>query len=153
MREMNVRGSGDGSESPHPSTGLNEVVHQRTRLGILSVLAESRRADFMYLKSALGLSDGNLGRHLEILSGEGLIEITKGYEGRRPRTWAEITKTGQSALAAQMAAMKELVNQYEASAFSLSVPDAKASPAAKGLVERDQTASRRTTVRPRLSGT
>lgn len=100
-------------EPMHPATTLTEIVHQRARLGILSVLSECRRADFAYLKTILQLTDGNLGRHLEILADEGMISITKGYEGRRPRTWAEITKRGDSALAAQMAAMKELVKQFE----------------------------------------
>ena len=100
-------------EPPHPSTALDEVVHQRSRLGILTVLAESGRADFPYLKSVLRLTDGNLGRHLEILAAEGLITITKGYEGRRPRTWAEITKKGEDSLTAQVAAMRELVQRFE----------------------------------------
>lgn len=108
---------------PHPSTVLAEVVHQRTRLGILSVLAESRRADFNYLKSVLQLTDGNLGRHLEILANERLINITKGYENRRPRTWAQITKVGESALEAQMAAMKELVHQFEARSSTASAAE------------------------------
>jgi DNA-binding PadR family transcriptional regulator len=98
----------------HPATRLTEVVHQRTRLGILSVLAECGRADFGYLKSLLQLTDGNLGRHLEVLAEEDLVTITKGYEGRRPRTWAQITKAGEDALGAQMAAMKQLVAQFEA---------------------------------------
>lgn len=131
---MGVKRTGEEPDLPHPSTGLNEVVHQRTRLGILTVLAESRRADFTYLKATLGLSDGNLGRHLEILSSEGLIEIIKGYEGRRPRTWAEITKAGQSALATQMAAMKELVSQYEA---------VKATTRSQSMARRAQPAQRR----------
>ncbi len=97
----------------HPTTALTDVVHQRARLGILSVLSECGRADFPYLKSLLELTDGNLGRHLEVLAGEGLISVTKGYEGRRPRTWVEITRAGDAALAAQMAAMKELVARFE----------------------------------------
>lgn len=97
----------------HPSTALDDVVHQRSRLGILTVLAESGRADFPYLKSILRLTDGNLGRHLEILAAEGLITITKGYEGRRPRTWAEITEKGEASLTAQVAAMRELVKRFE----------------------------------------
>ena len=101
------------AEPPHPSTALDEVVHQRSRLGILTVLAESGRADFPYLKSILRLTDGNLGRHLEILAAEGLITITKGYEGRRPRTWAEITEKGEASLTAQVAAMRELVQRFE----------------------------------------
>jgi DNA-binding PadR family transcriptional regulator len=97
----------------HPTTTLTDVVHQKARLGILSVLSEAGRADFGYLKALLQLTDGNLGRHLEILAGDGLITITKGYEGRRPRTWAEITKAGDRALADQMAAMKQLVTRFE----------------------------------------
>jgi DNA-binding MarR family transcriptional regulator len=102
------------ADPAHPATKLSEVVHQRTRLGILTVLSESGRADFNYLKNVLELTDGNLGRHLEVLADENLISITKGYEGRRPRTWAEITKTGEAALAAEMAAIKQLVAQFEA---------------------------------------
>jgi DNA-binding MarR family transcriptional regulator len=97
----------------HPTAGLNDVVHQRARLGILTVLGEAQRVDFPYLKSLLQLTDGNLGRHIEVLAGEGLVEVTKGYEGRRPRTWVEITKLGRGALAAEMAALKQLVQRYE----------------------------------------
>jgi DNA-binding transcriptional ArsR family regulator len=93
--------------------GLNDIVHQPARLGILTVLAETKRADFPYLKSVLELTDGNLGRHLEVLAEAGLVKITKGYEGKRPRTWAEITKLGRGALGAQVAAMKEIVERYE----------------------------------------
>jgi DNA-binding MarR family transcriptional regulator len=100
-------------EVVHPATLLTDVVHQRARLGILSVLSECGTADFVYLKSLLQLTDGNLGRHLEILADDGLISITKGYEGRRPRTWAQITKGGEAALGAEMAAMKQLVDRFE----------------------------------------
>ena len=97
----------------HPTTNLDDVVHQRARLGILTVLGEARRADFPYLKSLLQLTDGNLGRHIEVLAAEGLVTVTKGYQGRRPRTWVEITKLGRGALAAEMAALKQLVQRYE----------------------------------------
>lgn len=104
----------DGCPEPaHPATPLDEVAHQRSRLGILTVLAESGRADFPYLKAILRLTDGNLGRHLEILAADGLITITKGYEGKRPRTWAEITDKGEASLTAQVAAMRELVKRFE----------------------------------------
>jgi DNA-binding MarR family transcriptional regulator len=138
----------------HPSTALTEIVHQRTRLGILTVLAESRRADFTYLKSTLQLTDGNLGRHLEILAAEGLIKITKGYEGRRPRTWAEITKVGQAALASQMDAMKQLVNQFEALNIS-SMDEAKGLQAQRSRRDRPAPTPalpRSRKVKPRLSG-
>jgi DNA-binding MarR family transcriptional regulator len=97
----------------HPTAALNDVVHQRARLGILTVLGEAQRVDFPYLKSLLQLTDGNLGRHIEVLAAEGLVRVTKGYEGRRPRTWVEITRPGRGALAAEMDALKQLVQRYE----------------------------------------
>lgn len=106
-------GEADDSNPPHPSVGLDDVVHHRARLGILTVLGQARTATFPYLKSALQLTDGNLGRHLEVLAAEGLVTIIKGYEGRRPRTWIEVTEAGDAALAEEMAALKALVSQYE----------------------------------------
>jgi DNA-binding MarR family transcriptional regulator len=100
-------------EDSHPSVGLSDVVHPRARLGILTVLAQAQTASFGYLKSALELTDGNLGRHLETLADEQLVTITKGYEGRRPRTWISITPAGYAALAAEMATLKRLVEQFE----------------------------------------
>jgi len=55
--------------SPHLASVLDDVVHHRARLGILTVLGEVRTATFSYLKSPLGLTDGNLGRHIEVLAG------------------------------------------------------------------------------------
>jgi DNA-binding HxlR family transcriptional regulator len=110
---MTGRTADDPNPDVHPAQVLDDVVHQRSRLGILTVLTETGRADFPYLKQVLGLTDGNLGRHLEVLAEHGLVTITKGYEGRRPRTWAEITPLGTQALATQVAAMRDLVERFE----------------------------------------
>jgi DNA-binding MarR family transcriptional regulator len=106
-------GDTPADESPHPTSGLNDVVHQKARLGILAVLAETERADFTYLKSMLDLTDGNLGRHIEVLAGSGLVHVEKGYAGRRPRTWVTITRAGRHALAEEMAAIRELLRRFE----------------------------------------
>jgi DNA-binding MarR family transcriptional regulator len=97
----------------HPALGFDDVVHQRIRLGILAVLAEAAEADFTYLRKILDLTDGNLGRHLEILQGAGLIEINKGYHGRRPRTWATITTDGRRALRRELASMRDLMQRLD----------------------------------------
>lgn len=103
-----------GSEgASHPTSSLDDVVHQKVRLGILAVLAEVDRADFTYLKTLLELTDGNLGRHIEVLAGNGLVHVEKGYAGKRPRTWVTITRTGRHALAAEMAAIRELLRRFE----------------------------------------
>src|SRR5205807_3299465 len=101
------------SDEPHSTLALDDTVHQRARLGILTILQETGTADFSYLKSTLQLTDGNLGRHIEVLAGGGLVQVKKGYEGRRPRTWITITRTGRVALAAEMDALKDLVARFE----------------------------------------
>lgn len=111
-----------GPDSPvqpavsHPVLGFDDVVHQRTRLGILAVLAEASEADFTYLRKVLDLTDGNLGRHLEILEGAGLITISKGYHGRRPRTRAKVTPDGRRALRGELASMRALMERLESAA-------------------------------------
>jgi DNA-binding MarR family transcriptional regulator len=97
----------------HPVNGLDDVVHQRARLGILAILNETTKADFGYLKSSLELTDGNLSRHVTVLEEANLVEVEKGYEGKRPRTWVKITKLGKKALAYEVEALKTLVRKVE----------------------------------------
>ena len=91
-----------------PTNGLDDVVHQRHRLGILTITAEGK-AEFGYLREALGLTAGNLSRHLSVLEDAGLVQVEKGYKGRRPRTWVRITSRGRSALAGEMEILAGLV--------------------------------------------
>jgi DNA-binding MarR family transcriptional regulator len=100
----------------HPTSRMHDDVHQRVRLGILAILNGASQADFRYLKDALGVTDGNLGRHIQVLEEAGLVEITKVFEGRRPRTWVKITRAGRSAFHAEVAALRELIESLEAPA-------------------------------------
>ena len=107
----------EASEPPgpeHPTKDLDETVHQRHRLGILTITAEAQRADFGYLREALGLTPGNLSKHLTVLEQAGLIEMEKGYACRRPRTWVRITAAGRAALAAELATLTELLRRHTA---------------------------------------
>jgi DNA-binding MarR family transcriptional regulator len=97
----------------HPTASFDESVHQPNRLAILVILHESGRADFSYLKRTLGMTDGNLGRHLSALESSGLVELTKGFEGRRPRTWARLTSAGRKALEQELAAMRRLLSRFD----------------------------------------
>ncbi|MBB4693660.1 DNA-binding MarR family transcriptional regulator [Actinoplanes abujensis] len=102
-------------DAAHPVTGLDEVVHQRVRLGILTVTHEARRVEFGYLKSNLELTAGNLSKHLSVLEEAGLVEVEKGYEGRRGRTWISLTAAGRAALAAEIGRLKQLIARVETS--------------------------------------
>ena len=98
----------------HPTNGLDETVHQRHRLGILTITAEAQRAEFGYLREALGLTPGNLSKHLTVLERAGMVELEKGYSGRRPRTWVRITPEGRTALTAELATLTRLLKRRPA---------------------------------------
>lgn len=98
----------------HPTSGLDDTVHQRARLGILAVLSEVHRADFNYLRQTLELTDGNLSRHLQVLEEGGHVRIAKTFEGKRPRTWVSATSRGRSALAAELTSLRALLSRLEA---------------------------------------
>ena len=120
---------GASEQAKHPTRGLDDVVHQRHRLGILTVAAEAKRVEFGYLRESLDLTAGNLSRHITVLADAGLVEVEKGYQGRRPRTWVRITREGQRALAAEIAALVALVNRH---GRAVSQPTAVPPPATAG---------------------
>jgi DNA-binding MarR family transcriptional regulator len=97
----------------HPAAGLDDVVHQRHRLGILTVAAEAKRVEFGYLRDTLGLTAGNLSRHITVLDEAGLVDVQKGYDGKRPKTWVSITDRGRTALAEEMATLRALVSRHD----------------------------------------
>jgi DNA-binding MarR family transcriptional regulator len=103
----------------HPSNRLDNAVHQRTRLGILTVLAGADRVDFTFLRETLALTDGNLSRNLTVLETAGYIAIEKGFEGRRPRTWITATPAGRQALADEISALREIVQAVDQTASSV----------------------------------
>lgn len=97
----------------HPVNGLDDVVHQRVRLGIMTIAHEARRVEFGYLRTSLELTAGNLSQHLATLENAGLVRIDKGYEGKRARTWVSLTKAGQRALRDEITSLKRLISQLE----------------------------------------
>lgn len=102
------------NEGPgHPSQRLDDTVHQRVRLGILTVLSEADRADFVYLRDLLGVTDGNLSRHLTVLEEAGHVAVRKTFEGKKPRTWVRATASGRAALAAEVSALRELLARLD----------------------------------------
>jgi SAM-dependent methyltransferase len=97
----------------NPTDGLDDIVHQRARLGILTIAHEAHRVEFGYLARNLGLTAGNLAQHLRVLEEAGLVRTDKVFEGRRPRTWVSITGPGRRALLDEVASLKAIVSRVE----------------------------------------
>jgi DNA-binding MarR family transcriptional regulator len=98
------------TEAPFAFEGLDRVMHEKARLGVLSsLIAHPKGLAFGDLKSLCGLTDGNLSRHLQTLQEAGLIEITKSFENNRPQTTVKLTKSGRKRFLEYLALLEQVV--------------------------------------------
>ncbi len=100
----------DTNTAPFSYEGLDRVIHEKARLGLLtSLMAHPKGLSFSDLKQLCALTDGNLSRHLQVLQEAGLVEVIKGYEGNRPHTTCRLTKTGRKRFLDYLAVLEQLV--------------------------------------------
>ncbi|MGE0059048.1 MAG: winged helix-turn-helix domain-containing protein [Dehalococcoidia bacterium] len=92
-----------------PSASLDSLIHERTRLGIVSALAANETLSFADLKAALNATDGNISAHTRKLEEAGYIVANKRFEGRVPRTEYQLTAAGREALAKYVEHMEGLL--------------------------------------------
>jgi DNA-binding MarR family transcriptional regulator len=98
---------GRGAEST--PLGLDRLIHERIRLGIVSALAVNEALSFNDLKGLLGATDGNLSVHARKLEEAGYIACTKSFEGRLPKTEYRLTTAGRRALERYLNHMEALI--------------------------------------------
>lgn len=89
---------------------LDQLIHERRRLGIVSALAANESLTFAELKDILQTSDGNLSVHARKLEAAGYIKVTKGFADRKPRTEYALTPTGRRALEVYLTKMEEILH-------------------------------------------
>lgn len=88
---------------------LDRVIHERTRLGILSALAVNASLAFSELKQLLKATDGNLSVHARKLEDVGYISCTKSFDGRVPKTEYRLLPSGRRALEKYLDHMEALI--------------------------------------------
>jgi DNA-binding MarR family transcriptional regulator len=87
---------GSGASGRYAYDGLDRVIHEKARLGIVTSLATHPQGLlFGDLKELCSLTDGNLSRHLQVLHEAGLVEVWKGSQGNRPQTLCRLTGEGR----------------------------------------------------------
>ena len=91
------------------AAGLDRVIHERLRLGIVSALAANDTLTFNELKDLLKTSDGNLSVHARKLEDAGYLSCAKSFEGRVPRTAYRLTAAGRRALDRYLDHMEALI--------------------------------------------
>jgi len=95
---------------------VEPLVHERTRLGILSALAVNEALSFTDLRALLKTTDGNLSVHARKLEEAKYITCRKSFAGRMPRTEYRLTTRGRSAFDRYLTHMESLIKTTRARA-------------------------------------
>ena|SRR5579872_4291328 len=103
---------------PFAYEGLDRIMHERARLGVLTaLLAHPKGLPFAAVRKLCGLTDGNLARHLEVLEAAKLIEITKTADAR-PQSLCRITAEGRKRFLGYLSVLERVLLDAGASSAS-----------------------------------
>jgi DNA-binding HxlR family transcriptional regulator len=100
-----------GARTRSLAPGLDRLIHERLRLGIVSSLAANDSLTFNDLKSLMNTTDGNLSVHARKLEDAGYITCSKFFDGRVPKTEYRLTAAGRRALESYLNHMETLIQQ------------------------------------------
>jgi DNA-binding HxlR family transcriptional regulator len=90
---------------------LNPVIHGKLRLALLSLLSGIEVAEFTWLRSKTGSTDGNLGAQLAKLEEAGYVSVEKKFVQRKPQTLYRMTEAGRTAFLEYVQALKQLLGE------------------------------------------
>ena len=90
---------------------LNKLIHERSRLLILTYLASNRDRDVSFndIRRKFNLTPGNLSVQLKKLSEAEYVSISKSFRDNKPHTAVSITFKGTEALNNYLEEMEDLI--------------------------------------------
>ena len=97
--------------NPETFLQLDRVIHEKGRMGIMSLLAASPELSFTDIRDALAMTDGNVITHIRTLQEAGYVAIAKSYQNNRPLTTCSLTPGGRKAFAAYINVLDQIVRQ------------------------------------------
>jgi DNA-binding MarR family transcriptional regulator len=93
-----------------PTPGeLDQMIHERLRLGIVCTLAVHDALTFTELRDMLQTTDGNLSVQARKLEEAGYVSCVKNFEGRKPKTTYKLTVRGRTALDSYLEVLSEML--------------------------------------------
>jgi DNA-binding MarR family transcriptional regulator len=97
------------SPANNAAVNLDRLIHERTRLAIVSALAVNASLTFNDLKDLLNVTDGNLSVHARKLEDAGYVVCSKSFSGRLPKTEYRLAAAGRRALEKYLDHMEALI--------------------------------------------
>lgn len=92
---------------------LDQLIHERLRLGIVSALAVHESLTFTELRDLLQTTDGNLSVQARKLEEAGYVTCTKKFEARKPKSIYKLTARGRAALEQYLEKLSDLLPPME----------------------------------------
>ena len=101
------------NQPPIESTleALDDLIHSKIRLAIMTILMSGEKAQFTYLKKVLKATDGNLSVHLTKLEDAGYISVEKRFVNKRPQTTCKITAKGRNAFEKYVDVLEKIIKK------------------------------------------
>ena len=94
---------------PPPPSELDQLIHERLRLGIICALAVQESLTFTELRDVLQTTDGNLSVQARRLEEAGYVSCAKRFRGRKPQSSYKLTARGRSALDDYLQVLSEML--------------------------------------------
>jgi DNA-binding MarR family transcriptional regulator len=92
-----------------PLSDIDKIIHEPSRLMIMSVLYVVESTDFVFLRNQTGLTDGNLSSHLAKLESVGYVEVEKKFKGKKPQTILKLSEQGRKAFKVYRKKMEQVL--------------------------------------------
>ena len=91
----------------------DSIIHQPVRLKIMAALKplpSGEKLEFVRLRALVDATEGNLGAHLTTLEQAGYITLEKDFDGKKPRTRAQMTKAGRRAFEDYTGYLRDIID-------------------------------------------
>ena len=89
---------------------LDPLLHSQLRLAIISMLVNSEKVDFTYIKEETKAAAGNISIQIKKLQEAGYIEVEKTFKNNYPKTLLSITDKGVKAFESYVNDLKKYIN-------------------------------------------
>ena len=111
---MGKKKNGTPATAARPAPGdIDQLIHERLRLGIVCALAVHDSLTFTELRELLQTTDGNLSVQARKLEEAGYVTCQKRFEARKPKTTYKLTAKGRAALEDYLKTLSEMLPPIE----------------------------------------
>lgn len=90
---------------------LDDIIHSRIRLAIISVLVSVAEAEFNFIKEKINATDGNLSANLKKLEEVEYITSRKEFINKKPLSTYKLTEKGHDAFRIYVERLENMIKK------------------------------------------